>query len=220
MRVLLILLLLAGCGRVLTEGEKTLAGHVFGPETLNTRVTWRENPLVGLSARTYPTRPRTTCRERILPPLDTPTYQARTAGITLFTHVNTSPDFYLPDYLPEYPEKMNLAAAMFFAHEMTHVWQWKNRRDTFYTPLKAGLEHVVTTDPYLFETDTRDFLDYGYEQQASLVEEYLCCATLDPDGARTDRLRALVSQALPLRDLPRVGDVRVPYSGALTGICS
>ena len=220
MRALLLLLLLAGCARPLTEGERVFAGHFFGPETLSARVTFRENPLVGVSARTYPTRPRSTCRERILPPIETPTYEARTAGVTLYTHVMTSPGYYLDDYLPGYPDRMNLAAAMFFAHEMTHVWQWKNRGQTRFTPLRAGLEHVTTTDPYLFETDTQDFLDYGYEQQASLVEEYLCCATLDPQGARTDRLRALVSQALPISELPQVGDVRVPYSGALEGICS
>ena len=220
MRVLVLLLLLAGCARPLTPGERDFAGHFFGPETVDRTTTFQPVAVVGALSRTYAARPRTTCREKILPPLEGPTFEARTAGITLYNHVVTSPDWYLEDYLAGWPEELDLVAAMFFAHEMTHVWQWRNRQITRFTPLRAGLEHVVSDDPYLFETDGRRFEDYGYEQQASLVEEYICCQTLDPEGARTARLRALVGAALPLQELPRVRDVRVPYSGALGGICS
>ena len=66
---------------------------------------------------------------------------------------------------------------MFFAHEMTHVWQWQNRGVTGYHPFRAFAEHRSTKDPYLFDSDgPHQFLDYGYEQQASLVEEYSAAA--------------------------------------------
>ena len=110
---------------------------------------------------------------------------------------------------------------MFLAHELTHVWQWQNRATTGYSPLRVGSEHWRGTDPYLFDADANPrFLDYGYEQQASLVEEYVCCVTLDPEGARTERLRGLLAQVMVPADLPAV-DVRLPWRDAETrGICS
>jgi len=221
MRMLVLLLLLAACGRPLSPAETAFAGALFGPETAAPPVSFRAAAPVGAVPRTYPTRPRTTCREKILPPNDDPTFEARTAGVTLWTHVITNPDWYAEDYLAGWPERMNLVAAMFFAHEMTHVWQWKNRAQTRFTPLRAGLEHVRVTDPYLFETGGGSLLDYPYEQQASLVEEYVCCVTLDPGGARTERLRALLSEHLPLRELPRARAVLLPWPEApITGMCA
>ena len=84
-----------------------------------------------------------------------------------------------------------------------------------------GREHFVDEDPYLFEVDaSRRFLDYGYEQQASLVEEYVCCTALDPEGARTDRLRALLAQVIEPGALPD-RPVFVPWEGVQArGICS
>jgi len=83
------------------------------------------------------------------------------------------------------------------------------------------LEHQPGTDPYLFDTGGNpQFSDFGYEQQASLVEEYVCCVTLDPEGARTQRLEALLSPVMPLDDLPD-WPVRIPWRDAQTrGICS
>ena len=115
---------------------------------------------------------------------------------------------------------MSLGAAMYLVHELTHVWQWQNRARTGYTPLRVGAEHTRSADPYLFDTDANArFLDYGYEQQASLVEEYLCCQVLDPEGARTGRLHALLSQVMNPGDLPQVG-VILPWDGVeRRGIC-
>jgi hypothetical protein len=70
-------------------------------------------------------------------------------------------------------------------------------------------------------TTDRPFLSLGYEVQASLVEEYFCCATLDPEGARTERLHALLGDVLPVarpEAFPR--PVTVPYAADLEGICA
>ena len=218
----LCLLLLATCGRPLTEGEVAFARAIHGNTIDTSRIRILSNGLVGITSRTYRTRPRTTCRELILPPSDATTFQGRTAGVVLGHTVNVREDFFVEDYTANSRDELNLVAAMFMAHEVTHVWQWQNRELTGYHPFKAAREHALVDDPYLFETETeKSFLDYGYEQQASLVEEYICCDTLDPNGARTARLKALLGAVMPLSELPTEGRaVRIPWAGAqLRGIC-
>lgn len=223
MRLLLLsaLVLVAGCSRGLTPGEAAFAARLFGPETAASRIRLTEAGPVGAFSATYPTRPATTCRERILPPPEGDTFETRTAAVALWDHVLTSPDWYLDDYLPGWPGQMNLVAAMFFAHEITHVWQWRNREQTGYSLARVATEHRAVEDPYLFDPhDGRRFADYGYEQQASLVEEYVCCAAVAPGGARTARLRDLLAEALPLQSLPVPDRVLIPYPEAdLSGIC-
>ena len=224
MRALIVLLVLAACGRPLSDAERAFMGQIQpGLETARIRMV--ENPLIGLRVSTIALRPRNTCRELILPPPSTPTVQTRTAGMVLFQRVMVAPDYYLEDYLAGYPDRINLIAAMYFAHEMTHVWQWQNRDVTGYHPLRAAAEQWVSDDPYLFDpNEERTLLDYGFEQQASLVSEYVCCRMLDPGGARTARLERILS---PLMDTPAAGaqtspmEVSLPWAGADTdGICS
>jgi hypothetical protein len=196
---ILALLAVASCGRPLTPAEREfmlgLQGESFNPGPVRIA----RNRLVGISERTYPARPRNTCRERIRPPLDAPTFTGSTAGIVLFQHLHASPGNYLEDYVARPDGALDLAAAMFFAHEMTHVWQWQNRDVTGYHPFRAFAEHRSTKDPYLFDSDSRHrFLDYGYEQQASLVEEveeYVCCRALDPGGDRAKLLSVPTPEA-------------------------
>jgi hypothetical protein len=222
---LLALLAVASCGRPLTPAEDELMlglqGETFDPKPV--RIS--RNRLVGIFEKTYATRPRNTCRERIQPPPDGPTFTGSTAGITLFQHLHTRPDYYLKDYVARPDGALNLAAAMFFAHEMTHVWQWQNREITGYHPFRAFAEQWTTKDPYLFDGDSEQrFLDYGYEQQASLVEEYVCCRALDPGGDRTHRLERLLRQNMPLASrIDGLDGLRVvvPWKGLeRRGICS
>jgi hypothetical protein len=223
--LLVALLAVASCGRPLTPAERDfmlgLQGASFDPGPVRIA----PNRLVGMFERTYAVRPRTTCRERIQPPPDGPTFTGETAGITLFQHLRTNPRIYLKDYVARPDGTLNLAAAMFFAHEMTHVWQWQNRAITGYHPFRAFSEQWTTDDPYLFNGDSGlRFLDFGYEQQASLVEEYVCCRALDPGGARTERLERLLRQSIPIGtqvDLFDGLDIRVPWEGVKReGICS
>lgn len=217
------LLALLACSRPLTPAETALVAPLHGP-TLNTdRVRLTRAPLVGAFPITFDARPRVTCRERIGPPI-TGRVTARTGGIVLFNRLFLSNRAHLPDYAATFgpDDTLDLPAAMFLAHELTHVWQWQNRRVTGYHPIKAFTEQVTIDDPYLFDPETTEpFLSQGYEVQATLVEEYLCCATLDPDGARTDRLKHLVRQVMPVAE-PEVfaRTVWVPYTEDLVGICS
>jgi hypothetical protein len=113
---------------------------------------------------------------------------------------------------------------MYFAHEMTHVWQWQNRATTGYSPFRGLAEHKPGVDPYLFDpTEEIKFLEMGYEQQASLVEEFICCRTLAPDAARTHRLYETLAAVMPVQhptQTPRPVEVLGVHEDAdLLGIC-
>lgn len=224
MRVFLLLLVLAGCGRGLTPQENLLMSGITG-QTLNiNEVRMLEAGFIGMTTRTFAARPQITCRERIAPPPSGPTVQARTAGAVAWTHVLSNPDWTLPNYANGWPDKINLVAAMYFAHEMTHIWQWQNREITGYSPWRGLSEHRAGVDPYLFDPEQDiTFLDMGYEQQASLVEEFICCRTLAPDAPRTQRLWQVLSQVMPVEDprkSPRPSEVFGVYENAdLSGIC-
>lgn len=224
MRILLALLLLTACARGLTDGERLLTRDIMGDTFIPNDARMLEAGFIGMTSRTYPARPQTTCREKIAPEPNGPTIQVRTAGAVAWTHVLTSPDWTLPDYADGYPDRINLVAAMFFAHEMTHIWQWQNRASTGYSPFRGLSEHKPGADPYLFDpNETFSFLDLGYEQQASLVEEFICCRTLAPDGARTQRLYDALSSVMPVQhpsQTPRPTEVfGVDQSTDIIGIC-
>ena len=126
------------------------------------------------------------------------------------------------NFLGDYPAALPLADAMFFAHEMTHIWQWQHRKSTGYTPWRAASEHILNGDPYLFDlASDRTFADYGFELQASLVEEFVCCRALDPEGVRTERLFDLLHPVFPGLARNSVAmRVTLPWAAAETqGIC-
>ena len=225
MRLLILLLCLAACGRPLTVSERAYLADIQGDQIDAERVRIVDGHFAGSVTYKIPVRPRTTCQERIWPPMS----QARTvtvapAATVIFNTVLVRDDLFRTDFLKGYPDHVNLLDAMLFAHEMTHVWQWQNRARTGYTPLKSLREHTGSADPYLFDPDnTRDFLDYGYEQQGSIVEEYVCCRLLDPEAPRTVRLRDMIGAHMPITRLDTVLEaptIRVPWKGVETeGIC-
>lgn len=224
MRYLIAFLLLTACARMVTDTEQVLIDEIMG-ETLITRdVRLLEAGFIGMTTRTYPVRPQVTCRSRIGAPPSGPTFDTRTAGAVAWTHVLTNPDWTLDDYVPDYPEAFNLVAAMYFAHEMVHIWQWQNRAVTGYSPFRGLAEHKPGVDPYLLDPDDEiDFLTLGYEQQAVLVEEFICCRTLAPDAPRTERLYQALSAVMPVQhptQTPRPTDVYGVHEDAdIAGIC-
>ncbi len=218
---LLLFLILTACGRPLTPAEKGFASRMHG-DSIDTDVI-RLIPGAPLRSVTYKRqkRPRLACRERILPEPTTDMVTVGPAAIALHNKVFFTDDYYLDDYLIGDPTRLYLIEAMIFSHEITHVWQWQNRRLTGYSPLRAMREHTTTDDPYLFDVDTNNrFLDYAYEQQASIVEEYVCCAALDPDAPRTKRLESMLRDTFPLQDLNIPDEIALPWEGVkVEGIC-
>jgi hypothetical protein len=223
--LILTLLTVTACGRPLTEQEKLYLSAIHGEDLDTSKMRLVDGHFAGEMTYKIPVRPRTTCQERIWPPLQQETeVTVAPAATVIFNKVLIREDIFREDFLKGYPHEIDLLDAMLFAHEATHVWQWQNRKRTGYTPLKALTEHVASRDPYLFDPDnTTTFLDYGYEQQGSIVEEYVCCRLLDPEAPRTARLRALIHEEMPIDRLDAILDgpqVRVPWQGIQTsGIC-
>ena len=222
--LILLTVMLAGCGRPLTENERAFAQDIHGDAVDLDRVRVAKGALVGSVTFRRQARPRVTCRERILPPPKSEIVTSSPAAVVLFNRIHFTHDWYLDDYMERFPELLNLVTAMLLAHEMTHVWQWQNRELTGYHPLKAAAEHGNTDDPYLFDANVEhNFLDYGYEQQGAIVEEYVCCRALAPEAERTQRLHDLLEEVFPVSTLPqsRAHDVLLPWKDAeLNGICS
>ncbi len=220
--VLIFLLVLASCGRPMTPDEIGFIQSIQGPGFDPGQV--RLSGDLALSApRTIPVRPRLTCQQRIYPPPDGPTIRVRTQAMTIFRSVHFGENVYAKDFVDGWPDRLPLPYAMLLAHEMVHVWQWQNRALTGYHPLKAAFEHVSSADPYLFDVDTETrFLDYGYEQQGSIMEEYVCCRALAPDAPRTARLHALLSEVFEPQALetPLAREILLPWRDVqIEGIC-
>ncbi|EPX86597.1 hypothetical protein ruthe_01414 [Rubellimicrobium thermophilum DSM 16684] len=214
--------LLAACGRPLAPGERAFLATLHGDTILADNVRLHDG-LAIVAPREVPAPPRTTCQARIYPPPDGPTIRVHTGALALFEDVHVRRDLYREDMAAGWPDVIPLAEAMLLAHEMVHVWQWQNRELTGYHPLRAAFEHAGSPDPYLFDLATStDFLDYGYEQQGSIMEEYVCCRTLAPDAPRTARLHALLAKYFPLAPLDAPGPraAILPWSGVeIEGIC-
>ena len=224
MRVLLFaFLVLSACGRPLTPNEIAFADTLFADQVDPARVRFVRGHLAESYTFRYQARPRVTCMERIYPPPTDPVITTSPGAISLFNKVFYRKDMYLDDYAHASGGKGNLYALMLFAHEMTHVWQWQNRRKTGYHPLKAAQEHRPGHDPYLFDLGTQPaLLSYPYEQQAAIVEEYVCCRALAPKAARTQRLHDMLSRDIPVARLSQIvgNHAFVPWKGAdLNGIC-
>jgi hypothetical protein len=219
---LLALITLATCGRPLTPGETAFAALVHGP-SLDTSPVRFGDQLAPEPLRTVPVRPALACRDRLYPRPKGPTFRSVSAAVAAFQTVYFRQGWYQPDFLAGWPDALPLADAMLFAHELTHVWQWQNRAITGYHPLRAALEHVASPDPYQFDPGTAaPFLSYGYEQQAAIVEEFLCCTALAPTAPRTARLRAMLTPyfALPPEGEPLADQIILPWDGVETdGIC-
>ena len=220
---LLALTIIAACGRPLTPQEIAFAKTIHGPELNVAKVRLHDGAPTRAVTFRRKARPRTTCRELILPPATEEIVTAKPAAVAVFNTVLFDKDWYLDNYLPDYPDQIGLVAAMLLSHELTHVWQWQNRKKTGYSPLLAASEHEQGSDPYLFEiANTRTFGDYAFEQQGAIVEEFVCCRALAPQAPRTKRLHTLISGAMPVAPLPlsREYDVRMPWNGVeINGIC-
>jgi len=220
---LVALTFVTACGRPLTPQEVAFAKTIHGDELNIAKVRLHDGAPTRAVTFKRKARPRTTCRERILPPATEKIVTAKPAAVAVFNTVLFDKDWYLDDYLPDYPDQIGLVAAMLLSHELTHVWQWQNRQKTGYSPLLAASEHEQGADPYLFDiANKRAFSDYGFEQQGAIVEEFVCCRALAPQAPRTQRLHTLISGAMPVAPLPqsRQYDVRMPWDGVeIKGIC-
>ncbi|MDJ1008839.1 MAG: hypothetical protein QNJ13_13565 [Paracoccaceae bacterium] len=219
------LVLLTACAqRPLTEAERGFIETIHGPTVDYAAIRVARGSISAAFDADIPERPRDTCRERIFPPR-TGQQTIIFPGLTLDSTMYFTEAFWAEDYTAGYPDRLPLRDAMRLAHEVTHVWQWQQRAATRYHPLKALAEHIEEDDPYLVAFDpARPFLSYAWEQQGTLVEEFVCCRALDPESPKTAALHAMLSEPFPglaRRDAVPLAGVELPWDGAETqGICS
>ena len=190
-------LLVSACTRPLSDSETAFARAMFGDglDTSEVRVTQGLGlaPLV----RTVPVSTR-----RVVPPDDacvrTPSpVRPPPRAFALRNRVHFTRDLYSSDMMAGWPKGLRVPHALIMAHELVHVWQWQNRATTGYRPLKAAAESVRIADPYFYGA-TGEFARLGYEQQAALVEDWLCYAVLDRDDPRKAELEATLLPVFPL----------------------
>ena len=202
-RALALLLLVAACARPLTPGETAFAHDMFGPALDTSKVRVRVGAGLTPLPRPAPLPPARHSRADIPKGLCTRTPQPRRirwpAAFALGNSIFFKRDYYAADTFPGWPAHVLMPQGLIMAHELTHVWQWQNRATTHYSPLRPLAEAARKADPYYWNgTGPRPFAAYGFEQQAALVEDYLCFRLFEPSSPRLDELRAILAPALSL----------------------
>jgi hypothetical protein len=205
-RVLILCLMLglaAGCGRPLAENEAAFAGALFGDSFDVDRVQVaydvgvfpppRPRPMVFVEKRAK----GDPCARGEPTPVTGPP-----AAFVAFNRIHYSQSFYTSDAMAGWPGKIRMPHALLLAHELTHIWQWQNREITGYHPVRAMGEAVRNADPYFYAVDAaRPFLDYGFEQQAAIVEDFVCYRVFDPSHPKFAELRAILAPVFPVARL-------------------
>lgn len=111
-------------------------------------------------------------------------------AVTLQNAVHWNPRLYSEDFTRE---PVRITAVL--VHEIMHVWQYQNLRH--YHFLKAGAEHIHRWGRvYKYELDEHErLLDYHYEQQGQILQDYFHLKGL---GRHVERYERLIRTALPL----------------------
>ncbi len=209
--VFIALLLASACARGLTENEATMARDIFGPDFDTERVRIAQD----LAFFPPPTSARVkvmrkSAGENFCRREPTPPRTQAPPGVAIGNTIHLRADIYQADAGLFWPNRLVFPHNFVFIHELTPVWQWQNRATTGYHPLAAASESFTRSDAYFYDPD-RDltFSEYGFEQQAAMVEDYLCHAMLDPANPRRDELRAILAPVLPIEELDaRIGSAR------------
>lgn len=201
-----LVLTTAACARSLTENETTFAKTLFG-DTLDTD---EVQIVAGVGLTPLPLRPKPDPEQAAAPPRKppddlcvrkpNPRKQWRwPAAFVLDDTIYFSYKWYPFDAFEGMPDSVPFPHSVLMAHELAHVWQWQNRDRTNYSPFAAGNESLESKDPYFFETKAgAEFLTYGYEQQAAMIEDFVCYAFFDPEDAKLDEIAAILRPFLPV----------------------
>jgi hypothetical protein len=201
MRVILgLLLVLAACSRPLTEAENQFAADLFG-DTLNVG---QVRVSQGLGLTPPPKLVPSSIRklrgsEEACVRTPQPRGSQPAQAFALRNGVFFSSALYSSDMALTWPRGMRFPQALIFAHELTHVWQWQNRARTGYSPWRAIRESLRIADPYFSASgDAPAFLQFGFEQQAAIIEDFVCFTIANPRHPRRKELRALLAPILPV----------------------
>ncbi|CAN0596181.1 unnamed protein product [Ectocarpus sp. 12 AP-2014] len=198
----LIFVLLAACSRPLTPTEEKFASDLFGDslDTSDIRIAQGlgVTPLYKTVPKAQATVVQGTDKACIRTP--SPTRSANPPQAFAFKNrLHFGTGLYSTDMTLAWPRYLRFPQAIILAHELTHAWQWQHRARTGYTPWRAAKESVLKVDPYFSNAeDAPTFLMFGYEQQAAIVEDYVCFAVANPTHPRRYELREILDPVLPM----------------------
>lgn len=190
--------LLAACSRPLTPAEEAFANDLFGERLDTSKVRVTQGLGVAPLYRTVPgkvTLVEGTDRACLRTPQPRGAQPPQAFALGNRLHFDTG--LYSTDMIIRWPDTMRVPQALIFAHELTHAWQWQNRAVTGYSPARAVAESFELADPY-FSEGQAPFFSFGYEQQAAIVEDYVCFAFANPDHPRRAELRAILAPVFSL----------------------
>ncbi len=193
-------LALGACARPLTEAEQRFAQDLFGPSLDTGAVTISQG--LGLTPP-YRTVPASLTVLNGTDKACVRTPQPRGAqppqAFALWNRMHFDSELYSSDMARTWPKGLRFPNALILAHELTHVWQWQNRAETGYTPARAVAESWRFADPYFSGSGNGpEFYAYGYEQQAALVEDFVCFTIANPNHPRRAELRDILEPVLPV----------------------
>lgn len=193
-------LALAACARPLTEAEETLARDLFGPSLDTSGVTIAQGLGAAPPIKTVPASLTVlTGTDQACVRTPQPRGARPPQAFALWNRMHFDSALYSSDMALGWPHGLRFPNAIILAHELTHVWQWQNRAKTGYTPARAVAESWRLADPY-YSASGADaaFFAFGYEQQAALVEDFVCFTIANPDHPRRAELREILAPVLPV----------------------
>ena len=204
MRVIcfIVILTAAACSRPLTDAEESFARDLFG-ETLDTReVTVSQGLGLLPPYRTVPSALTVlTGTDEACVRTPQPRGAHPPQAFALYERMHFDSTLYSSDMALGWPHGLRFPNAIVLAHELTHVWQWQNRGRTGYTPARAVAESLRVSDPYYSAPgEVPAFFSFGYEQQAAIVEDFVCFTVANPDHPRRAELREILAPVLPVAD--------------------
>lgn len=201
-KFVLLFLLLSACARPLSQSEERYAQDLFGPTLDTSKVRVAQGLGVTPLYRTVPHSEATVVQGTDEACIRTPQPTRRDNPPQAFAFKNRlhfETGLYSSDMALTWPKYLRFPHALILAHELTHAWQWQNRARTGYTPWRAVKESLRVVDPY-FSTaeDAPVFLLFGYEQQAAIIEDFVCFTIANPNHPRRAELRELLEPVFPV----------------------
>lgn len=203
--------LTAACSRTLTPNETTFAKNLFGDtiEVEGIEVLAgagvlpipRDYPKLGKASgpTVAPPPPRKAPDDLCVRKPSPRQYWDWPAAFVLDNNIYFSYRWFPEDAFAGLPASALYPVAPIMAHELVHVWQWQNRERTNYSPLVSAGESIDSKDPYFWVPEEgREFLSYGYEQQAAIVEDMVCYTLFDPTDPKLDELADILRPILPV----------------------
>ena len=197
----LLLCAISACTRPLTEAETAFAEAVIGPGLETDRIKVADNFALFPPRRqaTYSYRPAKIGSEPCVRRPRPSGNRTPPAAVAFQNTLFMQGPLYSANMVEGWPDRLRVPHALVFAHELVHVWQWQNRAETGYSPWRAAGEGLRAHDPYFFElSPDLKFEGFGYEQQAALLEDYLCFRVANPNHPRAAALREILAPVFPL----------------------